>query len=45
MNPTQTPQLAIFYDFDGTLAPGNMQNGRFIPDLGFCSVCGVVGCH
>jgi hypothetical protein len=26
--------LAIAYDFDGTLAPGNMQEHSFIPDLG-----------
>ena len=25
---------AIIYDFDGTLAPGNMQNHQFIPDIG-----------
>lgn len=34
MNPPPKPRMAIFYDFDGTLAPGNMQNRRFIPDLG-----------
>lgn len=27
-------QLAIAYDFDGTLAPGNMQEHSFIPELG-----------
>jgi 2-hydroxy-3-keto-5-methylthiopentenyl-1-phosphate phosphatase len=27
-------QLAIAYDFDGTLAPGNMQEHSFIPSLG-----------
>ena len=26
--------MAIIYDFDGTLAPGNMQEHQFIPDLG-----------
>jgi hypothetical protein len=26
--------MAIAYDFDGTLAPGNMQEYNFIPDLG-----------
>ena len=26
--------LAIIYDFDGTLAPGNMQDRQFIPDIG-----------
>ena len=26
--------LAIIYDFDGTLAPGNMQEHQFIPDVG-----------
>ena len=26
--------LAITYDFDGTLAPGNMQERKFIPDIG-----------
>lgn len=25
--------MAIAYDFDGTLAPGNMQEYNFIPDL------------
>lgn len=28
------PTVAIAYDFDGTLAPGNMQERDFIPDLG-----------
>ena len=27
-------RMAIAYDFDGTLAPGNMQEYNFIPDLG-----------
>lgn len=26
--------FAIAYDFDGTLAPGNMQNRDFIPQIG-----------
>ena len=26
-------KIAIAYDFDGTLAPGNMQEYHFIPDL------------
>ena len=26
--------LAIVYDFDGTLAPGNLQENSFIPDIG-----------
>ncbi len=26
--------IAIAYDFDGTLAPGNMQEHKFIPELG-----------
>ena len=30
----KTIPLAIAYDFDGTLAPGYMQDHRFIPDLG-----------
>ena len=28
------PEVAIAYDFDGTLAPGNMQEYDFIPKLG-----------
>ena len=28
------PRVAIAYDFDGTLAPGNMQEHQFIPDIG-----------
>lgn len=27
-------QMAIAYDFDGTLAPGNMQEHQFLPDIG-----------
>ena len=26
--------MAIVYDFDGTLAPGNMQEHQFLPDIG-----------
>ena len=32
--PARTVPLAIIYDFDGTLAPGNMQDRQFIPDIG-----------
>ena len=32
--PARTVPLAIIYDFDGTLAPGNMQDRQFIPDVG-----------
>lgn len=37
--------LAICYDFDGTLAPGNMQERNFIPEIGmktskFWKACG-----
>jgi hypothetical protein len=28
------PEVAIAYDFDGTLAPGNMQENHFIPRIG-----------
>lgn len=28
------PVVAVLYDFDGTLAPGNMQEHAFIPDIG-----------
>ncbi len=28
------PEVALIYDFDGTLAPGNMQEQAFIPDIG-----------
>lgn len=31
---TGKPVLAICYDFDGTLMPGNMQEHRFIPSIG-----------
>jgi len=30
-------RIAIAYDFDGTLAPGNMQQHSFIPKLGIDS--------
>ena len=30
----QETKVALIYDFDGTLAPGNMQDGRFIPEIG-----------
>lgn len=33
MRPRLIP-LAIAYDFDGTLAPGNMQEHNFIPEIG-----------
>ena len=32
--PERTIPLAIIYDFDGTLAPGNMQERQFIPEIG-----------
>ena len=32
--PTQHAYMAIVYDFDGTLAPGNVQENQFIPDVG-----------
>jgi hypothetical protein len=32
--PKRLVPLAIAYDFDGTLAPGNMQEHSFIPNLG-----------
>ncbi len=32
--PVRAIPLAIIYDFDGTLAPGNMQDRQFIPDIG-----------
>ena len=32
--PSKSIPLAIAYDFDGTLAPGNMQEHSFIPNLG-----------
>ena len=32
--PPPAVTLAIVYDFDGTLAPGNMQERQFIPNIG-----------
>ena len=32
--PKKFVPMAIIYDFDGTLAPGNLQEGSFIPDIG-----------
>jgi 2-hydroxy-3-keto-5-methylthiopentenyl-1-phosphate phosphatase len=32
--PRRLIQMAIVYDFDGTLAPGNIQERQFIPDVG-----------
>ena len=32
--PRRRATLALVYDFDGTLAPGNMQERQFIPDVG-----------
>ncbi len=32
--PSRYTPMALIYDFDGTLASGNMQEGRFIPNLG-----------
>lgn len=32
--PKKLTRVAIAYDFDGTLAPGNMQEHSFIPELG-----------
>ena len=32
--PQKQIPLAIVYDFDGTLAPGNVQERQFIPDVG-----------
>lgn len=34
MSSKKKPRLAIIYDFDGTLSPGNMQEYDFVPDLG-----------
>ena len=35
--PQKQIPLAIVYDFDGTLAPGNVQERQFIPDVGMTS--------
>ncbi len=32
--PVSRPKIAIIYDFDGTLAPGNMQEYQFLPEIG-----------
>ena len=32
--PARTVPLAVIYDFDGALAPGNMLYRQFIPDIG-----------
>ena len=32
--PSQRVTMALVYDFDGTLSPGNMQERQFIPDVG-----------
>lgn len=32
--PTRSTRMALIYDFDGTLAPGNLQENSFIPDIG-----------
>lgn len=34
MRKNTTPVVAICYDFDGTLSPGNMQEYGFLPGLG-----------
>ncbi len=34
MSRPKKPEIALIYDFDGTLAPGNMQERAFIPSLG-----------
>ena len=32
--PNNNVPMALVYDFDGTLAPGNLQENSFIPDIG-----------
>ena len=32
--PSNNVPMALVYDFDGTLAPGNLQENSFIPDIG-----------
>ena len=34
MSRPKKPVIALIYDFDGTLAPGNMQDHSFIPAIG-----------
>ena len=34
MSKRKFVSMAICYDFDGTLAPGNMQEHNFLPALG-----------
>ncbi|MFZ5537711.1 MAG: HAD family hydrolase [Pseudomonadota bacterium] len=34
MSRPRKARMAIAYDFDGTLAPGNMQEHQFLPDIG-----------
>jgi hypothetical protein len=36
--------IAIAYDFDGTLAKGNIQENSFIPELGMDKGCVIVKC-
>ncbi len=37
MSKPKRPQIAICYDFDGTLSPGNMQEYDYIPQLNMTS--------
>ena len=39
--PRKLIPLAIVYDFDGTLASGNIQEHQFIPEVGM-TTCGVL---
>ena len=32
--PAKRTPLAVIYDFDGTIAPGNLQENSFIPSVG-----------